>query len=271
MTKIYFHVGLGKNASTYLQYRFFPKLKGVKYVQRTKYNRFDEILKENKHESYLFSREFDRQLEYETNRFSEKYPDTKTIIILRSHESWIASQYRRYVKNGGNKSFEEFIDIENDLGEWKQKDLLFFPKIQHLEKKFNHKPLVLFHDDLKKDSYAFFDKLAAFTESSYNKEQINLKAFHKSYNEKQLKYMRKWGKKVLSKKPDEYKNMFHKRISERSRLHLCHAMLFVAKLAPGKNIQNEVLTSKEYSEKIKKHFQEDWKLCIEYAKNNNPS
>ena len=44
--EIYFHVGLGKVASTYLQHRFFPKLKGIHYIKSTRYRRSLQIIKD---------------------------------------------------------------------------------------------------------------------------------------------------------------------------------------------------------------------------------
>ncbi len=35
--QIYYHVGLGKAASTYLQNRVFPVLEGIRYVHRDRY------------------------------------------------------------------------------------------------------------------------------------------------------------------------------------------------------------------------------------------
>ena len=143
--EIYFHVGLGKTASTYLQYAFFPKLKGVHYVQRTKYRFYDAILRKGEYEKYFFSREFDQQLEAEVSQFARLYPDTKPIIIFRRHDGWIASQYRRYIKNGSSRSFEAFFDVENDSGIWPRQEVTFRPMLDLLEKYFSKKPLVLFH------------------------------------------------------------------------------------------------------------------------------
>jgi len=46
--EVYFHVGLGKTASTYLQYQLFPKLKGIKYFQRSSYKRYHKIIEKGK-------------------------------------------------------------------------------------------------------------------------------------------------------------------------------------------------------------------------------
>ena len=156
--EIYFHTGLGKVASTYLQYKVFPKLKHIHYIQRTRYKNAISIIENSVEAKFLISREFDRQFERELKLFSKKFPSARIIILLRRHDSWIASQYRRYVKNGGSASFENFIDIENDLGLWRQKDLLFAPKIQFVLDHFEQPPLVFFYDDIRNDFFSFLDQ-----------------------------------------------------------------------------------------------------------------
>ncbi|MDX1943407.1 MAG: hypothetical protein SFU99_22770, partial [Saprospiraceae bacterium] len=159
---IYFHIGLGKTATTYLQYEFFPKLEGIYYIQRTLYRKYQEIIDKTKQSRYLVSREFDQQLEEEVNKISAAYPKAKIIIVLRRQDGWIASQYRRYIKNGGRLSFKAYFDVEHDTGLWKRSDVDFMAKIKYVEDRFQQPPLVLFHEDLKKDPYAFFDRLATF-------------------------------------------------------------------------------------------------------------
>ena len=43
--KIFFHVGLAKTGSTFLQKNFFPKLKNIKYISTHKYKRCINIIK----------------------------------------------------------------------------------------------------------------------------------------------------------------------------------------------------------------------------------
>ena len=193
--QIYFHVGLGKTGTTYLQYALFPKLKGIHYIQRTKwYQGVIDGIKGSNFPSYLVSREFDVQMEEEVSRFAQHFPDAHPIIVFRRHDGWIASQYRRFAKNGIHVDFDGFIDIDHDQGMWKLNELIFMDKIRLLEKTFTHKPLVLFQEDLKRDPYAFFDQIAAFTGSTYEREAVSLSAIHPSYEEKQLKAVRKFSR-----------------------------------------------------------------------------
>lgn len=270
---VFFHVGLGKTASTYLQYAFFPKLDGIHYVQRTQYKNYDPILQKAKYDKYFFSREFDRQFDDQVIPFSEKYPDTFPIIILRRQDSWIASQYRRYVKNGRHFTFKEFIDVENNNGAWDRKHLLYYPKIETLRKVFNKEPLILLYDELRKDPRAFFDKIAAYTGSTYDFESISLNPAHKSYSEKQLKVLRKLSKHLFHKSHDNYSSVkFIHWIQYRSRWALCHFIMYFAWAMPKSAVPQGKLIDPKDLEEVKKYTEEDWQLCLKAVEpNTHPS
>lgn len=267
LPEIFFHVGLGKVASTYLQYKFFPKLKGVHYVQRTKYRLFASIIPKVKADKVLFSREMDQQLEREAERFAADYPDTKTILLLRRHDSWIASQYRRYVKNGGPKSFDDFFDIKKDEGLWKHHDVNFYSKIQILEKHFDHKPLVLFHDELKENPHVFFQRLAGYIGATYNKKDISLSAIHKSYNQTQLKVIHLVSQFLFKKEPIWSDNLIINWFQRRSRLLACYLILYPALLVPKSWVTKEPLIPEARMKQIREAFDADWQKCLAYAKN----
>ena len=268
--EIFFHVGLGKTASTYLQDKFFPNLKNIAYIQRTNYKHFRKTIENTKSDKIFISNEFDRQLEREVDRFSKYYPQAKTIIVLRSHGSWIASQYRRFVKNGKADKFEDFLDLENDQGDWKQKDLYFFPKIKYLEDKFDYKPLVLFYRDFKDDNFAYFDKFAHYMDVYYNKDEIDTTPKHKSYNEKQLKVIRKFRKKIF-KKETNYSDIYTiRKIQRWLRMIPRYLILYSALLIPETWIGSEPLIPREQLQEVDEFYKDDWEKCLEYAQANNP-
>jgi hypothetical protein len=268
--EIYFHVGLGKVASTYLQYRFFPKLLNVHYIQRTRYKKAQSIIEKTNHAKYLVSREFDRQLEQEVARFAQDFPNARPILLLRRHEEWIASQYRRKVKNGESRPLEEFLDLTNDRGRWQIRDLYLMPKVRALEQAFSHKPLVLFHDDLKNAPFAFFDALADYMGATYNLDAISMKPFHASYSHKQLKVMRKWGSRVFNKKRQLPQQAVAKWFKRRSEMLVSYLILYSALLMPDAWVRNETLYSQAYLNKIREYYQDDWEQCVQYARANNP-
>ena len=269
--EIYFHVGLGKVASTYLQHRFFPKLKGLHYIKSTRYRRSPQIIQEKGHDKYFISREFDQQLEDEVKWFSSYYPNARPIIIFRRHDGWIASQYRRYIKNGGYLPFHKFFDVENDSGLWKIKHATFYTNLEILEQYFGSKPLVLFHDELKEAPWAFFDKIAGFSGVTYDREDISLAPVHRSYNEKQLRIMRSVARTLFGEKQPEFSEqpVLHW-LQRRGRLLACYAILYPSLLIPEALAPKEELTPKEELRKIRDFFEEDWRQLAEYAKENNP-
>ena len=108
-SEIYFHVGTGKTGSTFLQARIFPLLNGIYYIPTNRYHKIFQEIEKSSSTKILVSREFDQQLEREVKCFSKKYPNTTPIIVFRRHDSYIASQYRRFVKNGFTGNFQAFF------------------------------------------------------------------------------------------------------------------------------------------------------------------
>lgn len=263
--EIYFHVGLGKVASTYLQYDVFPKFKNIHYVQRSKYKRFREVEQKTGAARYLVSREFDRQFEEELRWFAEMYPHAHVIILFRRHDSWIASQYRRFVKNGFNGSFTDFIDLENDEGKWKKPDLYFYPKLVLIEELFENKPLVMFHDELKAGAKAFIDRIAAFIGASYNDHDISFHPRHKSYEEKQLKVFQKFSKVIFRKEKKPLKNRAIRFVRRIFHMFIRYSILYMAVLVPESWVRKEALIPQEELDKIRQYYQDDWERCLKYA------
>lgn len=268
--EIFYHLGLGKVASTYLQHRFFPKLQGIEYLDTSKYRSYVSILNKRNDGRFLLSRENDRQLEREVKKFANNYTDVKTILIFRRHDSWIASQYRRFVKNGLSIPFEQFIDLKDNKGYWDKAELDFFRKIEVIEANFEHKPLVLFHDEIKENPFAFFDRIAAYLGASYNRAEIDLRPFHKSYNTKQLLFMRAVGKYVLPFGRSYHSNRIIATFQRFWRMLIKYPILYVGRILPNGLFKGELI-KEEHLNAIRLSFDEDWKKLHDYAKKNNPT
>lgn len=265
---IFFHIGLGKTATTYLQYEFFPKLKGIYYIQRTLYRKYQAVIERTQQSRYLVSREFDQQLEEEVNKIAAAYPAARIIIVLRRQDGWIASQYRRYVKNGGGLSFTEFFDVRHDTGLWKRADVDFMAKIRYVETHFTQPPLVLFHEDLTKDPYAFMDTLAAYLGATYDKNAISLSAVHSSYSEKELKIIKKYS--FLFSQNRQYSRLRLVRwLQRRSQLLLSYLILYPAKLIPATWLSPEPLIPPAELEAVRDFYATEWAQCKAYAQHNN--
>jgi len=266
---IFFHVGLGKTASTYLQYKVFPFFKNVGFIHRKpKYLKAAQIIAKGEFDKYLISREFDQQLEEEVSKFAKFYPDTTAIIVLRRHDSWIASQYRRFVKNGHALKFTEFFDLKNNKGLFSIEDLEYYKKLEIIEKYFTKKPIVLFYDDLRKDAFKFFDYIAKQIGAEYNKEDINLDKKHSSYNENQLKAVFRISNIIdIQKRNLKRQYLYHFR---RFFINIIrYSTLFIAKLLPNSFFSDKDLINKDELLKVKEYYEKDWLACIDYAEKNS--
>ena len=270
--QVFFHVGLAKTGTTYLQHKFFPKLKGIKYIRRTKYRDFKyaEIIKKSHYGTYFISNEFDRQLFRELDNIASVFPNAKIIIVLRRHDEWIASQYRRRIKNGYCFSFKEFLDLENDRGFWKQKDMLFYPMLQAIEKKFGSRPLVLFYRELKEHPHAFMDKFAEFLGASYDKQAVNLSPKHQSFNDRQLKFIRQCSRPLFSQ-DFEYSDKYWKSKFQRFfRMIPRYFFLYSSVFVPNFLVDKTPLITPEELEEVREFFKDDWRKCVSYALKTNP-
>lgn len=263
--EIFFHVGTGKTGTTFLQYRVFPFFKGIHYIQRTKYKNAIRIIKSGTHDRYLVSREFDQQLEYEVKNFSAELPNTTPIIVFRKHDSYIASQYRRFVKNGFQGGFEKFFDLKNDDAFFKHRDLDYSHQIKILEKYFDRKPLVFIYEDMRKDPVAFINAMAKEMNVTIDMDDVNLNRKHTSYNQNQLKAILWTGKFINLRKRRVFKSGL---IHFFWKLHLeaiRYSVLYVSKLFPERAFSGDPLISKSDLEAIANAYQKDWENVLEYA------
>jgi hypothetical protein len=267
--QIFFHVGLAKTASTWLQQEAFPKFRGIYYVKNSSYHHYASIINRSRHRKYLVSREFDRQLEREVTRFAALYPDAYPIIVLRRHDTWIASQYRRRVKNGFGLPFESFFDLDWDLGYWKQSDLHLFSKLQILEKHFWQRPLVLFYEDLQSDPVAFVAKIARYCDAQYDPNHLSPAPLHPSYADKELKVLRKVSGYLFSPVQQFSGGRVWRRIQKLSRSLAIYSILYPSLLLPEAWTPKEDLIPKDQLERIRNRYADDWRQCHEYAESNN--
>ncbi len=242
-------------------------MKGIYYIHPTKYRHYQSIIESSEAEKFFVSREMDQQLEREVKKFSAVYPQTIPIIVLRNNESWIASQYKRFLKNGYPYTFKEFFDIENNSGFWKIEDAAFYPKLEILEKYFHQKPVVLLYEDLRNQPFQFIDRIANCMGASYDKNEIPLEPHHTAYEEKQLKVMRSVSKYIFTKNPKYKGSRFNTWMRRRSRMLLCYIILYGAWLVPKSMVSKRELIPKEELEKIKAYYKTDWESCLNYARN----
>lgn len=261
---IFFHVGTSKTGSTFLQNRIFPLLKGIAYIPTNKYHNIYTEIKKIKQKSILVSREFDRQFEDEIEKFSNNYNNVTPIIVFRRHDQYLASQYRRFIKNGYRGEINAFFDLENDAGYFKKVHFNYSYQINYLSQKFKQKPIVLFYDSLKENPEKFALKLSQYLNSSLDLNAVNFNKKHGSYNEKQLKVIKTIGSAF---------NLRKRRIFKNELLHLMwrfyhaifrYSILYGAILVPSFMLSKTPLIDPLYLERVRKYFDEDWTNCKKY-------
>jgi hypothetical protein len=270
--EVFFHVGLGRAASTYLQNRIFPKLEGIRYIHRDRYRAFPKIIDRSHNHKYLVSREAARRLKDRLREFSEYRRDGKVILVLRRHDQWIASHYRRYVKNGGSHSFDRFLDLDgNHTILWGRRDLDFMNMIRLAEYYFDRPPLVLFQEELASNLGHFVARLTAFTGTTCDPAKIDSNPVHRSYSTHRLKVARKVGAYLFQPIPTHHPNPTVHRVQRRSHLILSHLILAFARWVPASLLGDEPLILPEQLDRVRNETANDWESCLAFAAAHNPT
>lgn len=266
--EIYFHVGMGKTGTTFLQYQVFPKIRGLRYLHGSQKRRTRRIIAKGKSDKYLVSGEQDnRFIERSLKNFSDPFNFARPILVIRRHDEWITSQYRRYLKNGNHWRFADFFDLEKDEGYWKQESLYYYPIVLLLEKYFLHKPLVLLYDDLKKDPRTFILNLVEYMGAGIRMDRINLSPRHTSYNKKQLMAIYHATERINLKKRRPFQQKWKNFVINLFTNALRYAILYGALILPGKISEKErIFPTEDQLRAIREHYNEDWEKCLAYAK-----
>ncbi len=264
--EIYFHVGLGRTATTFMQCSVFPEFKGIHYLKKKQYKHCDKIIADTDHPKYLLSYEFYPSLLIdEMHRFSKKYPDAKIILVLRRQDKWIVSHYKKSVKRGYHKRISDYIDLENDKGFRKKNDLYFYPLIKQLEEIFANKPLVLFHHELKDNPEAFVQKILDYT-GVKETEPIDYSPRHISYTNKEL-LVRRWFSKYFFLKELKLKENSKNKMRRLYNRCLRYPILYFAKIIPEGWLKNKSIVEKDYLKKIEEYYKDDWHKCLQHVQN----
>jgi len=263
--EVYFHVGLGKVASKYLQHGVFPHFRDIHYIPTRLFYKSVKEIQKGLHPSYLVSREFDTQFEEEVRKFARHFPDARPILLLRRHDDWIASQYRRFAKNGFFGSFKEFIDPEKDEGRFGMESLSFYRKIEILKECFSNEPLVLIYDELLESPWGFIDKIARYCQAGYDKEDIRLERRHTSYGEKQIRWMQLVNRRLNIHEPRYIRLPVLKFFQRIPYLLYRYMILYSGLLVPSSWLGHEPLIPPGELERIRELTREDWERCVSYV------
>lgn len=254
---IFFHVGLERTGTTFLQKNVFPFFQGITYVPKKKFSSAQEIISKSTFDRILVSREFNRSFGKHVADFASKadFP-VHPVLILRRHDLWLKSQYKRYLKNGTKVSLDEFFSLDSRKGQLNKDALDYFEKIQFLEHQFKQKPLVVLHDDLLENPKVVIKKVAEFVGAKLDWSKINLNPRHTSYSEHQLKVL--------------YWSYHHLvRGSFRKTKFYRYSILNLANILPKSWFTEMELFPQKHFTKVLEKYASDWDKCIEYVKNQS--
>ena len=263
MSEIYYHAGLPKTASTYLQNIVFPYLEGIQYFRKSKLKAYLSLQPEPG-KKYLFSREADIILKQRLRDFHACHPQAKIILVLRRQDKWLTSKYKYYIRKHGWKSFREYFDVVNDQGILPQKEAYFKPRIDFIEDLFKSKPLILFHEDLKKDAKSFIKKFTDYTGTAFIPKKRLDKVIKPKFSPKQLNVLLKYNK-FYKYNDTNFRSQTRKRIYKKFSEYLLHMVAFSSKIIPDSMIKKHELIPQDDLIQIREFYKADWEACLEYA------
>ncbi|MBJ18439.1 MAG: hypothetical protein GY910_16330 [bacterium] len=263
---VFFHCGLERTGSTYLQKDLFPLLEGIRFVVTKDYARLSE--ETFAEEALLVSRELNlnENFDEEIGRFAALFADATPVVLFRRHDHWIASQYRRRIRNGFDGPFEELFDLRGDGGILRRDDLRYGRRIERLEACFRRPPIVLLHEWLEEDAVAFGQVLAGTLGASLDARRLSLRRRHASSSDAELRALLKVMKVVDLRRSRRGQGLFRYRVRRFTQDAARYATLFLARSIPGGWVDPVPLIPRERLEEIREYYREDWEQTVAYAR-----
>lgn len=275
--EIIFHIGLHKTGSTFLQKNIFPYLDNVEYLGSMKnlsvinlptlINSKNNLLISNeglsgfgylgKEESWL------NQFKTSIDAIKSICPKAKIMIGFREHTEIIVSMYNQYLKEGGKKKFNEFLEL-NYKSLIEGDGASFLKRINYIESRFENEPFIYTQNNLKNNFSQFINKLENFTNGVYKNKNL-YKESNKSIGNFQAEVLRNINKYSYSEfNPNglikwRFKPVRYLRLNPRA---FCEKWLSII---PSKPMQID----KSLISQIQLQYKEDWKATCEIEKANS--
>lgn len=259
--EVYFHLGLPKTATTYLQLAVFPNLKGIYYTRKRLFGNYHDIIQSTNHAKYLFSNESDRNLDRKLDDINEKYPEAKIILVFRKHDSWINSKYKYEIRKHSPLSFKEFLDLENNTGKWKTDEMRYRNYIEMVKSRFNEPPLILNFEELKSDPNLFIKRITDYLGVVIDETNLKTDVIKRAMSEKQLRVAR-WFNKLYPYNASTHTNKHIRKIHYKYREFLLHTVSFLGYIIAGPFITHKPILSKDTRKNLNEFYNNDWEYCL---------
>jgi hypothetical protein len=223
--KTLIHIGTHKTATTFLQYNYFPAIKGINYFHGPLV--FTNLIKSgcSLEENTLLSYEgfsgiawnllwvkgiqndfhWINSFEKSISNLHKLISEADILIVFRRHGDLLLSMYKQYVQEVGILKFHEFF---SETGVIRKEDLNYTFRIKKVCSLFN-KVYVLSYEDFKKSGNNFFDSfIERELNLSRNDLSIDKSKFNRGISGSKLELLRKINK-VYRKFPFRLSNFLN--------------------------------------------------------------
>jgi hypothetical protein len=263
---LFFHVGMHKTGTTFLQQAVFPHWRGINYVQ---WPHLEILLRLDDNKINLVSREglsgknwaHYEERERSLQRLAELFPASRILISFRKHSGYILSSYRQYIQRGGTVPFDAYFDLDRDSGVMKREDFIFRRKLTAIEKYFRHRPFAFLHEEITKDFPTLLRDMEGYIGG---KAPDPTEISNRRYNESIGYYPALLLRRINSVSRSE--------LNPEGKYNLNHPTLQRLQLTPALICQKwlSILPSRAFLEpekmaRIDEFFRDDWEYVRSYA------
>lgn len=273
MGHVYFHVGLTKAASKYLQRRVFPRLKGLCYIHKHRFREYKTFITAHPENNFLFSTEMDIGIpgrDDNLKKFAADFPDAYPILVLRRQEKWVLSRYKFDLRKTFAGDLKDLFDIDHDRGIFKKKDLFYEKKIDYLTSLFRNKPLVFFQEELLNAPEKVIRMIEDYTGAVYRPGPFaSLKTNTSYYTTRQFIRLREFNRRHPFD-PKKSKSRTVNRIRRIFREFWADIVLYPGFLLPFLYKTEQVLVSPDELRKIKNFYDDDFLRCVKKVSQDRP-
>ena len=263
---IFWHCGMMRTGTTYLQSSVFPFFEGLEYIGKDQYANRLQIVAAKREKRFLVSYEVyqgDRGAE-EIRNFARAWPEARPILVLRKQGDWLRSEYKRLLKNGVVRQFSEVWDPSNADAVYQPSDLCLADRIACLEKSFTSKPIILFYEDLRQDGLAFVQEMARITGAAFPEETVGLAPKHVSYSDRELRAFRAVTKFITLRRRAAFKPVVAFQVQRLFRDFVRYLVLYGSRILP---MGEAPLVPEETLGAIDRYYRVDWERCCREASN----
>ena len=262
--EIFWHCGMMRTGTTYLQSSVFPLFEGLRYIGKDQYADRSRIVREHPSERFLVSFEVYQggRGVAEIESFATRWPEARPILVLRRQGDWLRSEYKRLLKNGAVREFREVWDPENPAALYKPRDLRLGDRIACLEENFQSQPILLLYEDLRADGLCFIEHLARITGATFRAQTVGLAPKHVSYGDRELRAFRAVTKYITLRREAPFKPVLAYKAQRLFRDLVRYLVLYGSRILP---MGDHALVAPEVLQTVDDYYRTDWDDCCERA------